>query len=198
MDFILILLAYLIGAFPTGIILAKIYGIDITKQGSGNVGATNIARIISKKAGLFTLLIDIGKGLLAVFLSKHSSHHPDLFYLASIAAVSGHCFSIPGFLKGGKGVATGLGTIIAINPLLAPVTLITFGISFYLSKIVSLSSLIAAISVPLIVIFISDFKAVLALAIIAGIIIYKHKENIKRLLRGEEKKFGFKEKTSTV
>ena len=189
----ILIFAYCIGSFPTGLIIARSQGVDITKIGSGNVGATNIARNIGKKAGAITLGIDLLKGFLPVFLI---SMHPEYAKLASsvaIMTVLGHCFSIPKILKGGKGVATGLGTILAINPILGLLALGVFLIVFKIAKIVSLASLIAVIALPLITLVImKDWNLSTHILIISMIIILKHRENIQRLLEGKEQKFQSK------
>ena len=141
---------YLLGCFPTGMILARFAGIDITKQGSGNVGATNVARVLGAKAGVITLVLDLLKGLLAVLLAQLLFSESQLVPHAGLAAVLGHCISLPPRLKGGKGVATSLGVLLALSPKLAAWPLALFLITFSLSKIVSLSSLVALIATPLI------------------------------------------------
>ncbi|MCB0319054.1 MAG: glycerol-3-phosphate acyltransferase, partial [Bdellovibrionales bacterium] len=151
MNFILTFLAlipfYLIGAFPTGMMLAKSQGIDITKKGSGNVGATNIARVIGKKAGIITLLVDVSKGLIGSLIA---SLFADSYFvpLAGVILVAGHCFSLPPKLKGGKGVATALGVMLFINYTAALTGIGTFIIAFSIWRIVSLASLAGALIVP--------------------------------------------------
>ncbi len=190
---LILICAYLIGCFPTGLIVAKSQGIDITKIGSGNVGATNIARNIGKKAGLITLVVDLLKGLLPVLVVTNIESLNNINSLVAIMTVLGHCFSLPKFLKGGKGVATGLGAILGLSPLLGISALIIFGVIFKLKRIVSLASLIAVAAVPFLgVILTANWDFGTHLLIISLVIAYKHRENIQRLLSGEEQVFTSK------
>lgn len=197
MDTILFILKlipfYLIGAFPTGLIIAKLNGVDITKTGSGNVGATNLARTLGKKAGILTLLGDLGKGLLSVFLCYYFfSKELNTLSLVSLVTVLGHCFSLPK-LKGGKGVATTLGVILALDMKLALGLLIIFFVVFAIYRIVSLSSVTAAIFLPILFALshMDTPSSIRYIVLISFVIIYKHFPNIKRLINGEEKKFSF-------
>lgn len=189
MNILSLLPFYLIGAIPTGFILAKINGIDITKKGSNNPGATNVARVLGTKAGLTTLILDLLKGILAVVLAR-TFLDASVFAWAGFAAVLGHCYSIPGLLKGGKGVATGLGVFLTLAPLCTLLGLVTFGVVFLISRIISLSSIVAALVTPLVGLFaISSNQVLLAMMAIALLVVARHKPNIQRLLRGEEPKF---------
>lgn len=182
---------YLIGAFPTGMLISKLHGVDIAAQGSGNVGATNVARVIGKRAGILTLLCDVLKGVLGVGVAALLVGTQWYVVSAGVAVVLGHCFSIPGYLKGGKGVATALGVILALYPSSAVVALVTFGAVFAFSRIVSLASLAATCLVPLWA-FVSnapDATGVGFLAI-AATIGYRHQENIRRIMEGREPKFS--------
>jgi acyl phosphate:glycerol-3-phosphate acyltransferase len=185
---------YLIGCFPSGILVAKLNNVDLSTTGSGNIGATNVARTIGKRAGIQTLLMDVGKGILAVCLAFIISDYLPFRSFSALAVVAGHCFSIPGKLKGGKGVATALGAIACLAPLLATICVVIFGIFFYLFKIVSLASIIAAGSVALLAMPL-NYPDVISLSVtsIAVLVIYRHKENIQRLVRGEEKQFKSKD-----
>lgn len=185
-------LAYLIGTFPTGLLLAKIYNVDITSKGSGNIGATNLARTLGKKAGIITLLVDILKGFTVVYIAKQISLNIEFIFLAAFFAVAGHCFSIPKLLKGGKGVATALGVLIGLNPYYALIGIVSFIAIFYFSRIVSLASVLAVVIVPVFSIFTNiSLTSCLILSLISLLIIYRHKENISRLIKNEEKKFSF-------
>ncbi len=182
---------YLIGAFPTGTLISKLHGVDIASQGSGNVGATNVARVVGKRAGIFTLLCDALKGALGVGVAALVVGIQWYVVSAGVAVVLGHCFSIPRYLKGGKGVATALGVIFALYPSSAAVALVTFGVVFAFSRIVSLASLAATCLVPLWA-FVSnapDATGVGFLAI-AATIAYRHQENIRRIMEGREPKFS--------
>ncbi len=188
---------YLIGAIPTGIVVARIHGVDITQHGSGNVGATNIARTLGKKAGLITLLVDCLKGVLAVLLAQIFFGNELLSGIAGMVSVMGHCFSIPGKLRGGKGVATGLGVITALAPMLGLAVLAIFLGVFGAFRIVSLSSIIAALSASALgLIFYPQAQWHHWVAFIGFLIVYKHKENLQRIILGTEPKFSFKSSKS--
>ena len=184
---------YLLGAFPTGRLIARAHGVEISAHGSGNVGATNVGRIIGKKAGLLTLIGDVAKGCLAVTLAAIVISTPSAPAIAAVLVVLGHCFSIPPLLKGGKGVATGLGAITALAPTASLVSLMIFILIYLRTKIVSLSALCAALVAPLaaLLLQISDDRSY-ALMVIALIIITRHKDNIRRLIEGSEPRTTFK------
>lgn len=186
---------YLIGALPTGYLVARFHGVDIASSGSGNVGATNVARVIGKKAGLITLGIDVLKGLLSVSLASFVFGNPELTSLAAVATVGGHCFSIPGRSKGGKGVATGMGVLLVLSPVSAICAVAVFSLIFGLSKIVSLSSISAALCAPLFASLTGiEGSSLYSIGFVALLICYRHKENLRRLSEGNEKKFSFGEK----
>lgn len=186
-------LFYIIGAFPTGLLVAKAYHTDIKSQGSGNVGATNVARTLGKKAGLLTLLGDVIKGALAVFIAKCVSNDITFISGSCFLVTLGHCFSFPK-LKGGKGVATAFGSMCMFNIYTALLALVVFILVFYFSRIVSISSILAAISLPIIfkILYPTKSGCIYGILALAFLVIYRHKENIKRLAKGEEKKFSFK------
>jgi len=189
--------AYIIGSFPTSFILAKVIkGVDIREVGSGNAGATNVVRTVGKIPGLLTLIIDILKGVLAVTVVANFFYSFDIdldynFYqgLMALIVVCGHIWSVFLKFKGGKGVATTLGVGAAIGfPVLLPV-IIVWVIIFAITNYVSLASILALMSFPLFaIIFGYSFYTVLFSAMICLISIYKHKENISRLLKGRESK----------
>jgi glycerol-3-phosphate acyltransferase PlsY len=182
---------YLLGCFPTGYLIARLNGIDITHQGSGNVGATNVARVIGKKAGVCTLLGDVCKGMLAVALGLLISPVGWFAAGAAAAVVCGHCFSLPPWLRGGKGVATALGTLVVLYPVGALVAVVTFGLLFWLSRTVSIASLIATAAVPTTALLTDQPEAKsVALVIMSIVIAVRHKENIIRVIEGREPKFS--------
>ena len=194
MNLLVILLSlvpfYLLGAFPTGPLIAKVYGVDIASRGSGNVGATNVARVVGKRAGIFTLLGDALKGALGVVLAGLCVGEAWFPGTAALAVVLGHCFSVPPYLKGGKGVATALGVITVLYPSSSLVALATFGMFFWLWRIVSLASIGATLLVPMwaLVTNAPDVVSV-SLMLIAVVIVMRHEENIKRLIEGREPRF---------
>ena len=181
---------YLLGAFPTGYLLSKLHGINIASQGSGNVGATNVARVLGKRAGILTLLGDVCKGALGVALAGAIVGESWFAGAAGFAVVLGHCFSIPPFLKGGKGVATALGVISVLYPTSAPVALIVFGVFFGVWKIVSLASVAATLVVPVwALITNADDGVSFSLMIIAALIVMRHEQKLRRLIEGREPRF---------
>jgi glycerol-3-phosphate acyltransferase PlsY len=181
---------YLIGSFPSGYLLARLHGVDITQQGSGNVGATNVARALGKKAGVLTLLLDLFKGILGVYLASAVTSAAWYPAAAAIAVVAGHCFSLPPILKGGKGVATGLGVLIALVPGAAILSVALFAAIFGFTRLVSLASLIATLSAPLYSLVTNQSDAVsFSLVVVSLIIVYRHYENIIRLIEGREPRF---------
>ena len=195
MTYVVILISlvpfYLLGAFPTGHLISKLHGIDITSQGSGNVGATNVARVIGKRAGVFTLLGDILKGALGVGIARLAVGDEWFPGAAAIAVVLGHCVSLPPYLKGGKGVATALGVIAVLYPSSSLVALITFGATFGIWKIVSLSSIAATIVVPMWALVTNAPDAVsISLMVVAAIIVMRHEQNIRRIIEGREPQFS--------
>ena len=188
--FILCLLAYLCGSIPFGVLLAKTQNMDIREHGSGNIGATNVARTMGKKAGLITLAGDLLKGLLVIFIASQWFESTMIIALAGLAVFLGHLYSIFLKFKGGKGVATGLGLLSFAMPLSTLCSAGVFAISLKVSGYVSLSSILAAISLPLLGIF---FKMPLSYIYLSTIValftLQKHRDNIVRLSQGTEANF---------
>ena len=184
--------AYLCGSIPTGVLLTRRLGIDIRHTGSGNVGATNVARSAGKKIGLLTLLGDALKGLVPVVAVRLLGLGEVTLACTAVAALLGHMFSPFLQFSGGKGVATGFGVFLGMAPQAIFVALVAFIATFAVSRIVSLASIVAtAILPPLLMWFSYPTSHVWAGMIIAVLVIVRHKENIIRLLRGEESKFSF-------
>lgn len=190
------LVAFLCGSIPFGLLLVKLAGKgDVRAHGSGNIGATNVSRVGGKALGAITLLLDIFKGFLPVFLAKQAGLGVDGLALMSLAAVLGHVFTPWLKFQGGKGVATALGVIIAAEPRMMVLPLGTFLLVLWLTRHVSLGSILAAamVPVPLLMTHFSLFGPLqsaqvfpwLALVIL---VIWKHRENIKRLQEGTESK----------
>ena len=190
------LLATILGSIPIGLLLALAQGVDVRSKGSGNIGATNVSRVVNKATGVATLILDLLKGVIAVLLI------PYLFPGASPATcgacvVIGHCYSL--FLKGrgGKGVATSLGVFICISPINAIISTAAFAVVFYFSRFVSLGSIaasmtmIALVSAQWIQGIIFEKEAISAI-VVALIVLIRHLSNVKRLLSGTESKFGAK------
>lgn len=189
--FILIVIAFFLGSIPTGFILGLLQGIDLRKHGSGNIGATNATRVLGKRAGLLTFAVDVSKGALASSLPffTYGLFFRDLTFLALCGAASilGHCFSPFLKLKGGKGVATSLGAfmVFATSAILA--SMCVFTAIYFWKRIVSLASLAAAISLPLfLLLFGYPWSVIVIGTLLSGVVIFRHHENISRLLKGEE------------
>lgn len=182
---------YLLGSIPFGLVLTRIAGLgDIREIGSGNIGATNVLRTGNKFLALLTLLLDIGKGAIAVLIAEY--FYPGLGLFAGGGAFLGHLYSI--FLKftGGKGVATFLGLMIALNPIIGFLSIAAWLISAALFRISSLSALIAAVTSPLASLYFQEKNIAILSALLCILIFIKHRENIKRLMNGDEPKIGKK------
>ena len=183
-----VLIAYFLGAVPIGLLIAKIYGHpDIRREGSGNIGATNVARVVGKKQGLITLIGDISKGAVPVLLAMWLIGTDTWIALIGFFSFLGHIFPIYLKFRGGKGVATATGVFFAISPLAVIFDLLIFLFVVWRFRYVSLGSLSAAFAMPFLLFIISGKKAYISLSILMAILIfYRHKENIGRLLKGEE------------
>ena len=183
--------AYLLGSVPTGYILGLRAGIDVRKAGSGNVGATNVARVVGKAQGIATLIADALKGFIPVFVAGQVNLGSKAAALAGTAAFLGHLYPLFLGFRGGKGVATALGVFIGIAPLPTLVLIGVFAAVLLSTRIVSLSSMVAAAAAPVTLYGFSYPSEVIgAGAFLAIMIVWRHRSNIKRLLDGEEPKFG--------
>lgn len=187
---IVITAAYLIGSIPTGLLLGKLYGIDVRNEGSGNIGATNLYRTVGRKVGIITLVGDCLKGMLPVLAIKFSSLPPEFAAWAGLAAFCGHVFSVFLRFKGGKGVATALGVFLALAPIAVVIVLVLFAVVMFFWRYVSLGSLAAAVVMPPAVYLLGESRTVTFVTLaIAVIVIIRHRENIKRLISGTENRF---------
>lgn len=200
---VIIILSYLAGSIPTSILLSKLLrGIDIRDYGSGNAGGTNTIRILGWKIGIVVILVDIGKGVLATLLISRLRVDPvflgpDMIkIIAGSAAISGHIWTVFAGFRGGKGIATGAGMIFSLYPVAGVICLLIFALVLFTSRIVSLSSIVVTISFPMVLLIMKkllDFplsgELFFFAIFIAVIVIYAHRSNIKRLLKGEEKPF---------
>ncbi len=192
------LISYLLGAVPTAYIFAKaVRGIDIREHGSGNVGATNVARIMGKRVGMAVFILDFLKGMLSVtiipaFLAGILSvaQPPELTYILSgTATVAGHIWTIFLNFKGGKGVSTTAGVIAGIHPLIMLGGLVVWVVIFAIWKYVSLASIAAAISLPILaVVTAQDTAFVVFCGVVCLLGVYSHRSNIRRLIQGQETK----------
>ena len=197
--------AYLLGSIPTGYLVARVKGIDIRSVGSGNIGATNVFRILGRKSGIVVLGVDAFKGWFAVwFLASWAARHiagfdvGQLDYLRIVAAfgvVLGHNYTCWLKFKGGKGVATSAGVLMALFPVVFVITLVVWLIVFALSRYVSLASISSAIALPVAAWALGSSPRMMTVATVMSVLaIYKHKANIQRLLNGTENRMGAKSK----
>lgn len=190
---LLLMAAYLIGAFPSSYVIARMTrGIDLRQHGSGNLGATNAFRVLGWKAATPVFILDIFKGWLPAFAFPRidGSDRWELALAYGAAAIIGHVFSIYVGFKGGKGVATGAGVFLALAPVAVLITTIIWIVLVFTTKTVSIGSIVAAAALPVAVFVVGAHTSVLALAVaLSAFVIYAHRANIKRIMRGEEKTF---------
>ncbi len=194
-----IIIAFLIGSIPTSVWIGRVfYKVDIRKMGSGNAGATNTIRVLGWKAGVPVMIIDIFKGWVAVYIANFLPFEfvgdQFIYYkiLLAVAAVLGHIFPVYVGFIGGKGVATLLGIGIALFPLAAAIIAGLFVLTLIITRIVSVSSIIASIAFPFVVIFILNQNEVILIILSIAVAVFipiTHASNIKRIIKGEEKKF---------
>jgi len=185
--FIIGVISYLMGSIPFGFILTKVFlKKDIREIGSGNIGATNALRAGNKVIGYLTLVLDILKAVAPIIYVK--IFYEDFLYVASLCAFLGHVFPIWLKFRGGKGVATYLGILFAINYYFGIVFIISWFVTFFISKFSSLSSLVGAASIPLYLLILTQFDQVIFFIIMFVLIFFTHRENIKRLKNKEETK----------
>ena len=193
-EILLILLGYLYGSIPFALVIGKVfYNTDVRESGSGNLGGTNAGRVLGKKAGIYVIVLDAVKAVIIFYLSSYLSLkfnlNPDIKYIAGLACIFGHCYPIFAEFRGGKAVSTSLGYFLCIEPLYAVVAIVVFLLVLKISKYVSLSS----ISTALIVLCITPFLAVsitakLCMLIAVILLVYRHKDNIKRIKNHTESK----------
>ncbi len=188
-----IILSYLLGAVPFGLLFSWLFSdVDVRTVGSGNIGATNVLRAAGKKAAALTLLADCLKGLLPVLAVKFLFHDDAITAVTGVAAILGHNFPVYLGFKGGKGVATSYGVVLAVAPLIGLACLIVWLIVAFLTRYSSLSALISFLLYPAVIFIRRDVSKPLALLslFIFGMIYLRHRENIKRLITGTEPKIG--------
>ena len=196
------LAAYLLGSIPVGLLLSGLFGGgDVRKSGSGNIGATNVARVAGLLPGILTLLFDGAKGAAAVWLAgRFSNESATWMMIAALAALLGHCFPVWLKFRGGKGVATAAGAFLVLCPPALLSSLILFLLVIFFWRYVSLASISAAASMPLLIYFLwapyhtPPLMVIFGALAATGIIVYKHDANIQRLVQGEEPKFSFGKK----
>ena len=194
------LVAYLIGSISFAIIFSKKFaGFDVREKGSNNAGTTNVLRTVGKKAAALTLICDILKGVAAVLIAMLAANIWEetdaelLKYLAGLMAIIGHTFPVYYGFKGGKGVATSLGVLLVVNPQIGIICLVFALIIMIATRMVSLGSVLAATLFPILTVFMVDsFGAKVISILIALLVIFNHRSNIKRLKNGTENKISFK------
>jgi glycerol-3-phosphate acyltransferase PlsY len=203
----IVVTAYLLGSIPTGYLLMRFFRKqDIRTLGSGNIGATNVMRSGAKGLGAATFLLDALKGVAAVLIGERIAasgfpniHPHEAAALAALCAVLGHMFPIWLGLRGGKGVATAFGVFLVVAPWPALGSLAVFVVVFALGRFVSLASILAAAAFPLLAWLITpwthNYLILVILCMVAGLILVKHEQNVQRLLRGTEYRFGSSKKT---
>ena len=206
---LIIFLSYLAGSIPTSIIMSKLTrGIDIRDYGSGNAGATNVIRVLGWKIGIVVIIVDVGKGVLATLLISKlwidpiPVSHNLVQIFAGLSAVLGHIWTIFAGFKGGKGVGTAAGMLFSLYPIAGIICLIIFGMVLLTARYVSVASMTAAVSLPIVIFILNKFfKYSISIELfyfaifMAVLIVFTHRSNIKRLLQGKEnriKKISFK------
>ena len=192
--YILLFISYLLGSIPFGLLISKMYGIDIRLHGSKNIGATNVYRILGKKLGLFTFFLDGLKGFLPTFLFPIiiGINDLDISALFGVTAIIGHSFSVFLKFKGGKGVATSTGMIIGVLPFIFFIGLLVWIILFLIFRYVSLASIFGILTITICSWFNNQSSLYLniLISLISILIIFLHRENIIRLINGTENKFS--------
>lgn len=186
---IIAIIAYLIGSIPFGIVLAKVFGLpDPRTIGSGNIGATNMLRTGRKDIALATLLLDAGKGVVAVMVASLLTDTPSLQAIAVLMAALGHMYSPWLKFSGGKGVATILGGVLALHALVGGVFCVMWLVVFIPTRFVSLASIMALVAIPVATLMVLGIGPAFILAIATSVAVFKHRANILRLQLGTEPK----------
>ena len=190
---LIIISCYLLGSIPFGYIVGKLFKkVDIREYGSGNIGATNVLRILGPSLASFVVFGDIGKGILSIYLAQYLNIDNLLILtIAGLAVIFGHDWSIFLGFKGGKGIATTFGVVFALNPTISILALIIWGVVVITTRYVSLASIFAVISIFIFaILFKQPYEYIIFSAIILVLGIFKHKDNIKRLKLKKENKIG--------
>ena len=183
---IVALVSYVLGAIPFGIVITRLFGLeDVRKIGSGNIGATNVLRTGSKSAALATVLLDSGKGLVAVLIAKAYVGN-DAAQVAALSAFLGHLYPVWLGFRGGKGVATLLGTLVALAPVVGLIALCSWLFTYFVYRISSLSALVSSVFTTGLAYFIGYSHLTLVMSVMTVLVFWKHRGNIQRLLKGTE------------
>lgn len=196
---ICILVGYLLGSIPSGYLMARAYGVNIQTVGSGNIGATNVLRTIGLVPALIVVISDPLKGLFAVLIAKWAGLDPWLVVLVALVTILGNNFNIFLRLKGGKGVATSLGVFLGVAPAAAIAGAVIGLLTMYLGRYVSLGSLVGLFSAPLVLALRTDDPPALVMGVAIFLLaLYRHRENVRRLAEGSERRIGDKKKKLSV
>lgn len=197
-DIVLVATAYLLGSVPFGLLVARARGgVDLRRVGSGNIGATNVLRAVGKGAAALTLLGDMGKGAAAVGLGRWFGVSPTVLAMIALGAVAGHLFPVFGGFRGGKGVATTLGVVLAAMPAVGALLVLIWLFVAAVWRYSSLAALVASAAMPVLAWLVDGRPAMLGLSgTLFMVVLLRHRENIARLWKGTEGKIGQKVRTS--
>ena len=187
---VVVVFGYLLGSVPFGLVIARARGVDIRQRGSGNIGATNVARNLGKKLGVLVLLLDALKGALPVIGATLLGLEPLVICAVGWAAIVGHCFPVWLGFRGGKGVATSLGVLIVIDPAVTALSAVAFAMVVGATRMVSLGSLVAMSSFPIAAWALGRPSALVLLGVAtAAVVLIQHRDNLRRIVRGTEHRF---------
>lgn len=196
LPWLIVAVGYLLGSIPFGLLIGKAKGIDIRKQGSGNIGASNVMRLVGTPAAVAVLVLDAAKAALPVLLMRWAGYSPLLALLAGLSAVLGHTYSVYLKGRGGRGVASALGLLIALTPKIALIGFLTWVVVVAVTRYISLASMLAGLAITVSVFAFREPApyqwGTLALFLL---VVYRHIPNIKRLFTGTEHRFGEKPRT---
>jgi glycerol-3-phosphate acyltransferase PlsY len=191
---ILLILAYTLGSIPFGVLIARANGVDIMKVGSGNIGATNVMRVLGKGPAFLVFFLDTLKGAIPAIAARYLFPDQQEFWLlAGAMAVLGHSFSPFLKFKGGKGIATALGMVIGASPIIAVSAFLLFAVTLAITRFMSIASMVAVVStIPVGLLLKESYWMIAGYVVLSSLIIWRHRANIERLRNGVEPKFSFK------
>ncbi len=197
---ILILVSYLLGSIPVGVLVARARGVDILKAGSGNIGATNVGRVLGKGPGLAVWVLDVLKSLVPTLAARATLHLPlggldtqTQWFLIGAAAIVGHCASPFLGFRGGKGISTALGAIVGTAPLVAVLCFALFALVLWATRYMAIASAVGVLSVVLFGFLLGVSHQLLPIFLVLGMfVVYRHRSNFRRLREGTEPRFSFK------
>lgn len=189
--FLLILSGFVVGSIPFGVVIARFYGVDLKKVGSGNIGATNVLRTMGKGPAFLTLIGDVMKGVLPAAAGEHFFNDPTMGGIIGLSSILGHNFSLFLRFRGGKGVATSIGVLLVLLPKAAVVTIVLWLAVIVITRYSSLGAIVSFGALPATV-YLLDYTAdkLIISVVISGLLIARHAANIKRLIQGKEPRIG--------